>query len=194
MWSFYQFCPLLHTQVFKIVSGTQQVLKNCLLNEWVGCISSFSELSLRRTSVVYDDVVMKQEILNIWWPFYCRTWRQWFPAHPSPLPHCIQMQSDHSATGVKSWVWKPTYIWVCSRTTQAWAEQTFEAGSKFFFWLLSAVWFWGRRLDFGWYTHNRIYTRCIIQLHVWNLCNVINQYHPVNLIWKTVQGMTQGMY
>ena len=100
------------------------------------------------------------------------------------------------------WTWSQfleygnTYTYVCVpialKRGGAWAEQTFEAGSKFFFWLLSAVWFWGRRLDFGWQMHNRIYTRYIIELRIWNLCNVINQRYPNKFNLKNSQGNGTG--
>ena len=43
----------------------------------------------------------------------------------------------------------------------------------------------GRRLDFGWWAHNRVYRRCIIKLYNWNICNVINQCFPIkfNLVY-----------
>lgn len=42
----------------------------------------------------------------------------------------------------------------------------------------------GRRLDFGWWVHNAIYIRCVVELYTWNLDTVINQRHPNKLSWK----------
>ena len=40
----------------------------------------------------------------------------------------------------------------------------------------------GRRFDVGWWAYNAIYRWCITQVYTWNLCNLINQCHPINLI------------
>ena len=34
------------------------------------------------------------------------------------------------------------------------------------------------RLDSGWWTHNMMYTWCIVELYPWNLYHFINQCHP----------------